>query len=186
MLGKLFSKSTPAASAARRSVNALPVPDISRVIRPGASAASMPATREQTHALSVNAERAVENLSEQFEAWMRRDLESLRETWSGAQLAGATAEDYRRLFTAAHNIAGAAPSYGFPAVARLSQSLCSLLSHSRPGENTPLINLHVEACRAAIAAGPEGDASHSIADAVCDALERRVAGKVAASKTSAG
>jgi hypothetical protein len=28
-------------------------------------------------------------------------------------------------------------------------------------------------------AGPEGDASHSVADAVCDALERRVAARIA-------
>jgi HPt (histidine-containing phosphotransfer) domain-containing protein len=127
----------------------------------------------------ADAERAVDNLSEQFEMWMRRDLESLRATWTDAQQPEATAEDYRRLYTAAHNITGAAPSYGFPAVARLSKSLCLLLSQTRPGENAPLINLHVEACRAAIAAGPEGDASHSVADAVCEALERRVATRLA-------
>jgi hypothetical protein len=55
-----------------------------------------------------------------------------------------------------------------------------LLTQTRPGDNAPLINLHVEACRAAIAAGPQGDSSHSIADAVCDALERRVDARVGA------
>lgn len=181
MLSKLISKANLAVTGGRRNSQPLPPPDISRVIKPKppVAAAPVPIFAEETESLVEHAERAVESLSEQFEAWMRRDLEALRETWADAQKPEATAEDYRRLYTAAHNITGAAPSYGFPAVSRLSKSLCTLLSQTRPGENAPLINLHVEACRAAIAAGPEGDASHSVADAVCDALERRVAARIA-------
>lgn len=182
MLGKLFSKASFAAPKNRLSSQPLPTPDISRVIKPANYAHTAPMTEDETETLAVDAERAIENLSEQFEAWMRRDLEALRGTWVEAQKSDATAEDYRRLYTAAHNITGAAPSYGFPAVSRLSRSLCTLLSQTRPGENAPLINLHVEACRAAIAAGPEGDASHSVADAVCDALERRVATRAASAR----
>lgn len=178
MLGKLFSKVIPSAADTRRTGQTLPPPDISRVIKHGQSAHSPIMTEADSTYRADNAERALDSLSAQFETWMRRDLETLRETWADVQHANATAEDYRRLYTAAHNITGAAPSYGYPAVARLSQSLCKLLSQTRPGENAPLINLHVEACRAAIAAGPQGDASHSIADAVCDALERRVAARV--------
>lgn len=180
MLAKLFSKAKLPVSTSRRTGQELPTPDISRVIKTGGPVYPAPLTEEETESLVVEAERAVDNLSEQFEIWMRRDLESLRTNWAEAQKAEATAEDYRRLYTAAHNITGAAPSYGFPAVARLSKSLCLLLSQTRPGENAPLINLHVEACRAAIAAGPEGDAGHSVADAVCDALERRVAARLTA------
>lgn len=179
MLGKLLSMAKLPVSNARRSAQPLPPPDISRVFKTAAPAYAAPMTEAETESLADVAERAVDGLAEQFESWMRRDLESLRDTWADAQKAEATAEDYRRLYTAAHNITGAAPSYGFPAVARLSKSLCLLLSQTRPGENAPLINLHVEACRAAIAAGPEGDASHSVADAVCDALERRVAARLA-------
>lgn len=179
MLGKIFAKAKIAASGSKRIVQPVPVPDISRVFKSASSAPQLPITEEETESLGVDAERAVDGLSAQFETWMRRDLETLRYTWADAQTDDATAEDYRRLYTAAHNITGAAPSYGFPAVARLSKSLCALLSQTRPGENGPLINLHVEACRAAIAAGPEGDASHSVADAVCDALERRVNARIA-------
>ncbi|MFN7164788.1 MAG: Hpt domain-containing protein [Hyphomonas sp.] len=179
MLGKLISRANLAISGNRKAGQPLPPPDISRVIKPAAPAYDIAFSQAETESLADEAERAVDNLSEQFEVWMRRDLESLRDTWADAQKPGASAEDYRRLYTAAHNITGAAPSYGFPAVARLSKSLCLLLSQTRPGENAPLINLHVEACRAAIAAGPEGDASHSVADAVCDALERRVATRLA-------
>lgn len=179
MLGKLFSKANPTGAGNRKPSTTLPPPDISRVIKPAPSAYAATFTGAATESLADDAERALDSLSEQFEIWMRGDLESLRATWADAQQPGATAEDYRRLYTAAHNITGAAPSYGFPAVARLSKSLCLLLSQTRPGDNAPLINLHVEACRAAIAAGPEGDASHSVADAVCDALERRVATRLA-------
>jgi hypothetical protein len=179
MFGKLLSKANLAVGGNRKQSQALPPPDISRVIKPAAPAYSATFTEAATESLAADAERAVDNLAEQFEMWMRRDLESLRGTWADAQQPEATAEDYRRLYTAAHNITGAAPSYGFPAVARLSKSLCLLLSQTRAGENAPLINLHVEACRAAIAAGPEGDASHSVADAVCEALERRVATRLA-------
>lgn len=175
MFGKLLSKANLAVGGSRKQGQALPAPDITRVIKPAAPAYSAAFTQAATESLAADAERAVDNLSEQFEMWMRRDLESLSSTWAQAQKPDAAAEDYRRLYTAAHNITGAAPSYGFPAVARLSKSLCLLLSQTRPGENAPLINLHVEACRAAIAAGPEGDASHSVAEAVCEALERRVA-----------
>lgn len=179
MFGKLFAKANLAVASNRRTSQPLPTPDISRVIRSGAPAYAASLTLAETESLADEAERAVDSLSEQFEIWMRRDLESLRATWAEAQQPGASAEEYRKLYTAAHNITGAAPSYGFPAVSRLSKSLCTLLSQTRPGENAPLINLHVEACRAAIAAGPEGDASHSVADAVCDALERRVATRLA-------
>ncbi len=182
MLGKLFSKATSSASENRRTHQTLPVPDISRVIKPNAPAAYAPMTEAETRTRVEDAERALDSLSAQFENWMRRDLETLRETWTDVQKPGATAEDYRRLYTAAHNISGAAPSYGYPAVARLSQSLSRLLTQTRPGDNAPLINLHVEACRAAIAAGPQGDSSHSIADAVCDALERRVEARIGARK----
>ncbi|MFN7178072.1 Hpt domain-containing protein [Hyphomonas sp.] len=179
MLGRLLSTASGALSKNRRQSQPLPPPDISRVLKPQHSETATVAALAQAESLGEEAERAIDGLTEQFETWMRRDLEALRSAWAEAQLPEAGAEDYRRLYTCAHNITGAAPSYGYPAVSRLSKSLCTLLSNTKPGENAPLINLHVEACRAAIAAGPEGDASHSVADAVCDALERRVAAKLA-------
>ncbi|HRJ01437.1 MAG TPA: hypothetical protein PKV67_11730 [Hyphomonas sp.] len=179
MLGRLFSSATGSIGKSRRQAQPLPPPDISRVLKPQRTEAATVAALSHAETLGEEAERALDGLAEQFETWMRRDLDALRYAWADAQLPESTAEDYRRLYTCAHNITGAAPSYGYPAVSRLSKSLCQLLSHTKPGENAPLINLHVEACRAAIAAGPVGDASHSVADAVCDALERRVAAKLA-------
>jgi hypothetical protein len=178
MLNRLISKAGFAAGAGRVGQTPLPPPDISRVIKPWPPVTAA-LLAEETEARAGDAEQALENLSEQFEAWMRRDLSSLREAWAAAREPEAPPETYRQLYTAAHNISGAAPSYGFPVVSRLSRSLCTLLSQTRPGENTALINLHVEACRAAIAAGAQGEASHYLADAVCQALEERVALRVA-------
>ncbi len=178
MLNRLISKAGFAAGAGRVGQQPLPPPDISRVIKPWppvTAAVTGAHFADETEARAGHAEQALDSLSDQFEAWMRRDLNALRETWAEAQKPGAAPETYRQLYTVAHNITGAAPSYGFPVVSRLSRSLCTLLSQTRPGENAPLINLHVEACRAAIAAGTRGEASHHLADAVCNALEERVA-----------
>lgn len=179
MLGRLLASASESLAKSRRKSEPLPSPDINRVLKVQRAETAPEIAFSDPETLGAEAERAVDGLTDQFEAWMRRDLEALRDAWGTAQAPHATAEDYRRIYTCAHNITGAAPSYGFPAVSRLAKSLCLLLSNTKPGENAPLINLHVEACRAAIAAGPQGEASHSVADAVCDALERRVASKLA-------
>ena len=82
---------------------------------------------------------------------------------------------------ASHNIHGVAGSYGYPAISRLCGSLCTLLNDTHPGENSALINLHIEACRAAFVGVGSGDSAASVADAVCDALEQSVAAKTASS-----
>ena len=189
MLGK-FLKKLDTAKFNRKPAQAVAAPDISRVIRsaqataaPKEMAPADPAPPEPVFVadpqeMVTQAEEALDALTEEFEGWMRNDLEKMRDAWRVAQKPHATADDYRTLYTCAHNIRGAATSYGYPAVSRLCGSLCDLLSGTRPGENTALINLHIEACRAAVAAGPQGEGSESVAEAVCEALERRVALKV--------
>ena len=190
MLGK-FLKKLDTAKFNRKPAQAVAAPDISRVIRPAsapalAPEAPLPADTDPPEPVFVadpqemvtQAEEALDALTEEFEGWMRNDLEKMRDAWRVAQKPEADADDYRTLYTCAHNIRGAATSYGYPAVSRLCGSLCELLSGTRPGENSALINLHIEACRAAVAGGPQGEGSESVADAVCEALERRVALKV--------
>ena len=204
MLGK-FLKGLEIAKLNRKPVQAVAAPDISRVLRASASPQvqvnafaehtadsyepevadepvhfAEPALEADPQVMEDQAEEALDALTEEFEGWMRNDLEKMRDAWRVAQKPHANADDYRTLYTCAHNIRGAASSYGYPAVSRLCGSLCDLLSGTRPGENSPLINLHIEACRAAVSAGPQGEGSESVADAVCEALEKRVAMKVAA------
>lgn len=204
MLGK-FLKGLEAAKLNRKPAQAVAAPDISRVLRassppqvqtgalaePAAESYEPEIAAEPVHSaepafvadpevMETQAEEALHALTEEFEGWMRNDLEKMRDAWRVAQKPHANADDYRTLYTCAHNIRGAASSYGYPAVSRLCGSLCDLLSGTRPGENSALINLHIEACRAAVGAGPQGEGSESVADAVCEALEKRVALKVAA------
>lgn len=189
MLGKLI-KSLGGNSGGRSAAQSVVTPDLSRIMRtaaplpqpqePAPVAEDVPVFAADPQALVQQAETAVESLADEFEGWMRNDLEKLRAAWTVALETDAGADQYRAVYTCAHNIRGAATSYGYPAVSRLCGSLCALLSGTRPGENSALINLHIEACRAAVAAGPQGEGSESVADAVCEALERRVADKVAA------
>lgn len=125
--------------------------------------------------MANRAEAAFEDLSEQFQNWMVGDLARLYQAWAEAGAPKASAEDYRELFTSAHDIRGVAISYGFPAISRLCGSLCTLLSVTKPGENSALINLHVDACRAAYTTNHRSGAVDKMAYAVCEALERRVA-----------
>lgn len=204
MLGKLL-KGLETAKLNRKPAQAVAAPDISRVLRasfppqvqtdpfveqaadnyeqevaPDAVSLAERAFEANPEVMEAQAEEALDALTEEFEGWMRNDLEKMRDAWRVAHKPHANADDYRTLYTCAHNIRGAASSYGYPAVSRLCGSLCDLLSGTRPGENSALINLHIEACRAAVGAGPQGEGSESVADAVCEALEKRVAMKVAA------
>lgn len=178
MLQKLKS-----GNGARTSSSDVVVPDISRVIKmpPSASspdaAPSDPSTEHDPEELGDRAEAAVDDLSSRFEAWMQADLDKLKQAWAAAKEDGATPDDYKSLETCAHNIRGVATSYGYPAISRLCGSLCALLADTQPGENDALINLHVEACSAAFGSIGRGEAAQSVADAVCDALEERVAVK---------
>lgn len=198
MLSKLLSKASELATKGRKPAVPPVTPDISRVIRPASVQAAQqphvpapapiaePAEAPDVHTgadpeeMYTRAEDAVDALAEEFEGWMRDDLENLRDAWTVVRANETSADAYRALYTCAHNIRGAASSYGFPAVSRLCGSLCTLLGETKPGENGALINLHIEACRAAVATGPQGEGSESVADAVCDALEHKVAEKVAA------
>lgn len=109
---------------------------------------------------------------------MRADIEKLCAAWAEAQADDAPAEAHRAVYTCAHNIHGAAGSYGYTAIGRICGSLCTLLTATPPGENQALIELHIGACRAVLSGGPESTAGSATADAVCAGLERGVAKKV--------
>ena len=186
MLKALIGKLKPSSGSTSSSSTAPVTPDISRVIKL-TPATSPPEGIEDTQdnghdpdELGNRAEAAVDGLASQFDAWMQADLDRLKTAWVAAQSDTAGLADYKMLETCAHNIRGVATSYGYPAISRLCGSLCTLVAKSEPGENVALINLHVEACTAAFNSIGRGDAAQSVADAVCDALEERVAVKTSA------
>ncbi len=124
--------------------------------------------------MAERAAEAVDSLAGQHDNWMESDLLRLNEAWSDCKADSANPEKARKLFMTAHNIRGVASSYGYPAISRLCGSLCKLLADTKPGENQALINLHVEACRAAFNPLSQSDGADSVADAVCEALEQKV------------
>ncbi|WP_373007473.1 Hpt domain-containing protein [Hyphomonas sp.] len=184
MISKLFGKFLPSKTASMADARQIQTPDISRVIKirptvPTPETAADVAESADPADMADRAEAAVDSLSGQFEAWMTADLDKLVAAWRDAQVPEATPEAYRAVFTASHNIRGVAGSYGYPAISRLCGSLSTLLNDTHPGENSALINLHIEACRAAFVGVGSGDSAASVADAVCDALEQSVAAKTA-------
>jgi HPt (histidine-containing phosphotransfer) domain-containing protein len=183
MIDKLLGKWLSLKSGTTADAKDISTPDISRVIkiRPSepTSNNAVIASFVDPEDLADKAEAAVDSLSDQFDAWMSGDLDKLIAAWGAANRPDATPEEYRAVFMAAHNIRGVAGSYGYPAISRLCGSLSTLLSDTHPGQNAALINLHVEACRAAFVGIGTGDSSDSVADAVCDALEQTVAAKTA-------
>lgn len=184
MINKLFGKFLPSKTSSLADAKQVQTPDISRVIKirpaePAPEAEADIVDSADPADMADRAEAAVDSLSGQFETWMTADLDKLVTAWAEAQAPDATPEAYRAVFTASHNIHGVAGSYGYPAISRLCGSLCTLLGDTHPGENSALINLHIEACRAAFSGVGSGDSAASVADAVCDALEQTVAAKTA-------
>ncbi len=175
MISKLFQKGVlPGRESTKAAAIPVSTPDISRVIKVKPVPAEIVPDRIDPDDMGERAEAAVDSLSAQFEVWMSNDLQRLRAAWAIAQTPSATAEDYRSLFLVAHNIRGSATSFGYPAISRISESLCKLLSKTAPGENLALINLHIEASRAVYRSAARGEEALDIADAVCDALETKV------------
>lgn len=122
------------------------------------------------------AEAAVASLVDKHDAWAKKDLESLKTAWSEAkQKLEMNHEHLLEVARASHNLKGMATTYGHPAVSRLASSLCTLLQSGRANDQHALINLHVEACRAAYLEGKaSNEGADQVAQSVCVALETQV------------
>ncbi|MEL7481327.1 MAG: Hpt domain-containing protein [Pseudomonadota bacterium] len=118
------------------------------------------------------AEQAIEALSEDRAMWIETDLGRLQEAWQKVQT---DVHEIGRLVLVAHDLKGMATLYGYPTVSRLADSLCTLIETRADPADFPLINLHVEACRAAVNKGQEPTQSEAISQSVCVALESQVA-----------
>ncbi len=138
-------------------------PDISRVLEGWSKERDIP-------------ERA-KNRPENINDWLRADLDRLTSTMDPA-LRNPGDEDARIAFESAiHNLFGASGAYGGGALTRLSGSLQRLVGNTEDLlEIAALINLHVQACVAAVRVSDD----ESVSDAVCDALEAQVDAKLKA------
>ncbi len=143
-----------------------PTPDISRVMRVEPKAPKEPDTVSEPDA-EIDAETI------DVESWLKADLKQLSTTWT-ALLETPEADETRVSFEqAVHNLHGASGAYGGGPLTRLTSSLTTLLNKSQDtASDAALINLHVQACRAASMGSAKERAE--IANAVCDALEVQV------------
>jgi|GEM_PF-2336333 len=190
IFSRLFGKSDKS-----KAENAGHTVDISRVIpdfegrdRPREAqreAQEAPATLEAVSKLSSKpsgtalhpedkAEAAVEALKEKHDAWAQNDLTKLTEAWTEARQHTDMSDHLSEVSRVAHNLKGMATTYGHPSVSRLATSLDQLLKSKNAGTQHALINLHIEACRAAYIEGSQTEHSDQIAQSVCVALEAQV------------
>lgn len=125
-------------------------------------------------ALEERAEVACEELSDKHDEWIQKDLARLREAWETAHICELDERSIAELKLATHDLKGMATTYGHPSVSRLAASLSNLLDNSATTDAAALINLHVEACRAAYIEGCSNDSADAVANSVCAALETQV------------
>ena len=115
--------------------------------------------------------------SEAVESWKQNDLDLLQTTWQACCDEPADDESADAFRRALHNLHGASGAYGGGALTRLSGSLQELVtSVDDLHTEAALVNLHVQACRAA--AFGDGTSADEVADAVCQALEDQVRGRL--------
>lgn len=110
----------------------------------------------------ARAEQALEQLSSEFSTWMDAECERLDAARREVKAKGFNQLTRDALFLAAHDIKGEAPTFGYPAVAALADSLCRLVEHSPDLDRIPLalVDQHVDAVRAIVreSARPDIDA----------------------------
>jgi HPt (histidine-containing phosphotransfer) domain-containing protein len=98
----------------------------------------------------ARAEAALSQLSGEFAAWMHAECERLEAARQKVAALGFNEKTHGELFRAAHDIKGEAPTFGFPALAGVADSLCRLLEHTPELARIPiaLVDQHVDALRA--------------------------------------
>jgi len=189
IFSRLFGKSDKSkADTAGQTVDITRViPDFERRDRPSAepeapvtgdaveASSELPSTLAETALHPEDkAEAAVEALKEKHDAWAQNDLAKLTDAWAEAREHADMSDHLSEVSRVTHNLKGMATTYGHPSISRLATSLDQLLKSENAGTQHALINLHVEACRAAYLEGSQTEHSDQIAQSVCVALEAQV------------
>lgn len=110
-----------------------------------------------------------------IETWKQNDLDRLATCWARLTEAPESDEAKTAFTSIVHNLHGASGAYGGGALTALTGSLQRLLNAGEHFKtDQALINLHVQACRAA----GLGQAADDVAEAVCNALKSQVDARV--------
>jgi HPt (histidine-containing phosphotransfer) domain-containing protein len=96
------------------------------------------------------AEKALADLSSEFGVWMESECDRLDKARNAVHKSGFTKTTKEALFHAAHDIKGEVATFGYPAIAAASDSLCRLLEYTPDVTRIPmqLVDQHVDAVRA--------------------------------------
>ncbi|MDQ8726547.1 Hpt domain-containing protein [Bradyrhizobium sp. LHD-71] len=100
----------------------------------------------------ARAEKALDGLSDEFEGWMRQECERLAAAHAAILKKGLNRTAQDELFRAAHDIKGAAATFGYPMAAAAADSLCRIMEHAPDFATVPneLIAHHVNAIQAIV------------------------------------
>ena len=100
----------------------------------------------------AKAEQALEDLSVNFDDWMKTETNRLLETRDAAIAAGFSANELEIFYQAAHNLKGQACTLGYPFADEICASLCRLLDKTGDKSRLPvaLVKQHVDAVRAMV------------------------------------
>ena len=114
------------------------------------TAVSMASPEDGNEDPIARAEKALAALAPEFGAWMDSECERLDRARRDIVSNGFSESNKEALFRAAHDIKGEAATFGYPAVASVTESLCRLIEHAPDPGRIPraLIEQHVDAVRA--------------------------------------
>ena len=124
--------------------------------------------------LLQRAEKAMDNLRQEFSGWLTKDIEALYAA-SAVFAAAPTADNAAALFRSAHDLKGQATTFEYPLVARVASSLAKLMDGMTVWQDAPLplVAAHVDAIHV-IHRDKIKDISNLIALTLAEELEARV------------
>jgi hypothetical protein len=113
----------------------------------------------------ARAEAALAELAVDFGKWMDAETIRLDAARKAMRAQGISTSTKDALFLAAHDIKGQAPTFGFPLVAPVADSLCRLIEHIPDASRLPmaLVDQHVDAIRAITHKNTRGDSEMNAA-----------------------
>jgi chemotaxis protein histidine kinase CheA len=140
-----------------------PAPTHQRILTPKAlqQRCLLPGDGSQAAMTAITrAERALDQLSENFDDWMRIEVDKLLEARHTFHETGFSAQGLDAIFAVAHDLKGHATTFGYPFAADICASLCRLIEACSGSSRvpSPLIDQHVDAVAAIVreeAKGPD-------------------------------
>jgi chemotaxis protein histidine kinase CheA len=93
------------------------------------------------------AERALDELSQEFDQWMAEETAVLRNAFAAIKQQGLVEPHAERLFMAAHDLKGQAATLGYPLIGRYCGLLCEMFYATDDRSSIPVhvVKMHIDA-----------------------------------------